>query len=152
MNRFTREMGSQLLELLEQERGLLAQMLEITEKQAGILAEDDTDGFERSLDARQAQIEQINGLHRESDVLVQSYMSRPAGFDSLLASEIDAVREYIRGLLTECAALNKRNTETAIEKTEDYIKQIGKMSLNRKGIGAYIQEVPNNSELFDKKT
>ena len=147
-----RDMGPRLLELLEQECKLLEHMLELTANQAELLADDDAEGFDKSLDGRQALIDQINGLHRESDALMQSFISRPNGAATGQEGEIEAVRGKIRGILEECAALNERNTTEAKGKAEDYIKQIGKMSINRKSIGAYIQDVPNNSELFDKKT
>ena len=151
MSDFTAGNAEDLLEPLRKELDVLGQVRELTEKQAELIAADDIDGFNRSLDSRQGHIEKINGLHQESDVLMQSYMSYLDSAGGKSIKEIDEALAQIRDALAECTALNDSNITAAKEKAEGYIKQIGKLSLNRKNIGAYIQDVENKPEMFDKK-
>ena len=151
MSEFTVDSAGDLLERLGKELEILGRVRELTEKQAELLAADDIDGFNMSLDGRQEHIERINGLHQESDVLMQSYMSYQASSGGKSIKEIDETLARIRDVLAECAALNDGNITAAKEKAEGYIKQIGKLSLNRKSLGAYIQDVENKPEIFDKK-
>ena len=147
---FPRDKEERLLELLGQELELFDRIREMTAAQAELLKADDPEGFNRSLDSRQEIIEKINGLHQESDVLMQSYVSFYA-----TGRKDDAIRaaaERIDSIIAECAELNDRNTAAAQVKTEDYIRQIGNLSLRRKSLGKYAQSVPNNPELFDKMT
>jgi hypothetical protein len=51
-----------------------------------------------------------------------------------------------------CAALNEKNLSAAKERSEVYSQDIDKLKLGVKSVGAYIHTVPNDSELFDKKT
>ena len=152
MNGFTKENETRLIGLLDRENELFRRIDELTKEQAKQLEEDDIEAFDKSLDRGQELIEQINGLHQESDSLMQSYISYR---DSAGGMEITAINEAaarLSSVIESCVALNDKNTITAKEKAEGYTGQIGKLSLNRKGIGAYIQGVPNTSELFDKRT
>jgi len=149
---YSQENEARLLKLLEKELELLEQMLKLTERQTSLLAEDEVDAFDRSLDSRQQVIEQINGLHQESDALMQSYVSFSTSAGGVKNETIEAANEQIRSALTECAALNEKNIVEVKAKAEDYMRRIGKLSLSRKSLGAYAHTVPNGSELFDKKT
>ena len=152
MNGFSRDDEERLLDFLGRELGLFEQLLGLTERQAELLAEDDADAFSISLETSLGLIEEINGLHQESELLVQSYMSESAGAGREKSAAIEAETERIHELILKCAGVNDGNMAVAKEKAEDYIKQIGKLSLNRKSIGAYIQSVPNTSEIIDKKS
>ena len=152
MNALSQEQEARLLELLGKESDLFGQILEMTEKQKELLAADDTGGFDESIGRRQELIEKINGLHQESDVLMQSYLSYAGSRGGKRIAAIEKAVARIREAAAQCAALNDKIIISAKEKAEDYIKQIGKLSLNRKSIGAYIQSVPNTSEIIDKKS
>jgi len=145
---------TRLLELLGEEIELFERVYELTEKQAKLLAADDDDinAFNDSLDSRQEIIERIKGLHQESDPLMQSRMS--AG-DSEAGENTEAIEKAIaqrQAMIEKCVALNDKNTAGAKEKSEDFIKRISKLTLSRKSIKVYTPEIPNNPELFDKKT
>ena len=152
MNNFTQDMEARLLELLGKELEMLKQIRELTKKQTELLSAEDgnSDAFDSSLDRRQGLIEKINGLHQESDVLMQSYVSSsgPGG----KRGAIDELSARIYDVLAECASLNEKNMVVAKAKAEEYVNRIGNLSIKRKSLGAYSQSVPNNSELFDKKT
>jgi len=152
VNDYSQGKGTRLLDLLEQEIELFRQIHELTQKQSQLLEQDEASAFNSSLDSRLELIEKINGLHQELDVLMQSYMSF-AG--SGIESQADAVEKAIahrRGIIAACAELNKKNTALAKEKAEDYIKRIGKLRLKRKSIELYTPDIPDNAELFDRKT
>ena len=152
MNGFSRDDEERLLDFLGRELGLFEQLLGLTERQAELLAEDDADAFGVSLGTSLGLIEEINGLHQESELLVQSYMSGSTGAGGEKSAAIEAETERVHEVILKCAGANDSNMTAAKEKAEDYIKQIGKLSLNRKSLGAYIQSVPNNSEIIDKKS
>ena len=137
--------------LLDRMLELCGRVLALTIRQAGLLEEDDPEGFGRSLDERGAAMDEIDGLHQESEALMQSYISiagRPGGGRS---QKIEGTLEKIRDALSRSAAANEKNLAAAKEKAGDYVRQIGKMSLGKKSVGAYIQGVPNNPEHFDIK-
>ena len=154
---FPRDKQERLLELLGQEYKLFIRIRELTEAQTELLAADDLEGFNKSLDSRQEVIDEINGLHQESDILMQSYMSfsntvsdgtNPAGGEK--TGLIDSAVRRLEDAIIKCVELNDKNTGAAKNKTEEYIRQIGELSLKRKSIGKYALNVPNNPEHFDK--
>jgi hypothetical protein len=149
---FPSEKETRLLELQNKELELLQQIRELTERQTELLLADDIEAFGESIDSRQELIEKINGLHQESNILMQYYISFAGAAG---AGKIDAIEDMNRQLAEElagCVELNDKNATLTKEKTADYMKQIGKLSLGRKSLGAYVQDVPNDSQLFDKKT
>ena len=163
MSAFPQETEGRLLELLARETELFGQLNELMEEQAGLLAADNTEAFNRSLDAGRAVIEKINGLHQETEVLMQSYMSFDAGGEAGSdaggehtaggkSGAVESARARLNSVIAECAELTDKNMAAAKEKTEDYIRQIGNLSLRRKSFGKYALGVPNDPELFDKKT
>ena len=152
MNGFPTDKQSRLLELLGQQQEAFEQIREMTRKHKELLETDDIDEFDRSLDDRQGLIEKINGLHQESDILMQSYISISGTGGGQKIDAIESSAALLAETIADCAALNDEITVSAKEKAEDYIKQIGKLSLSRKSLGAYVQNVPNNPELFDKMT
>jgi len=152
VNGFSRDDAKRLQELLEHELGKLRQVFELTSMQAELLASDDIDAFDSSLDSRQELIEEINGLHQESDVLMQSYISVTSSGAAEKADGIEKAAADARAILESCAELNEKNATAAKEKAEEYIKRIGKLSLSRKSLRLYTTDVPNKPELFDKTT
>ena len=152
MNDFTREKEKRLIELIEQELEIFTQILELTQKQTELLEEDKANELDHHLDHRQGLIEKINGLHQESDVLMQSYIEFSAATGGRKIDDVETVLEKLREVIAECAALNDKNIEATKEKTDDYTKQIVKLSQGKKSVSAYMQDLPNEPEMFDKKT
>jgi len=152
VNDYSRDKEARLLELLDKELEIFKQIHGLTEKQAELLAADDVDAFGESLDSRQDLIEKINGLHQESDILMQSYVSFSKGVGNKKSRAIETAIEEISRLIAECFGLNDKNTTIAKLMADDYIQRIGKLSLGRKSLGVYAQGVPNDPELFDRKT
>jgi hypothetical protein len=152
VNGFPGDKQSRLLELLGLQIGLFRQIRELTERQTELLLAEDIDAFDQSLSSRQALIEKIDGLHQESDILMQSYLffSGSAGGGKIKAIEESAGE--LRGVIEECAVMDRKNMAMLKEQAEQNIEQIGKMDLGKKSVGAYIQNVPQSPELFDKKT
>ena len=146
------EIETRLLNNLSEELKLLGQVRELTLKQSGILAEEDIEAFDSSLDRRQEYIEKINGLHQETNILMQSYVSFSNAPDGRKNDGIESLQTQIHALIAECARINDKNSAVAKEKNEDYVKRIGDLSLKRKSLGKYALGVPNDSELFDKTT
>ena len=149
MSKFKPAEWDRLSVLLGKELEIFAKIRKLTGEQAELLAKDDVDQFISSLDKRQELIEKINGLHQESDPLMQSYVSSPA--DEKYA-EIEELREKIRETVGICAELNDKNVAEMKAKSEAHTKKIDKHSAKRKGIGGYAQAVPNTPEVFDTKT
>lgn len=149
---FSPEDEKRLSGLVGQRLGIVKQILQLTEKQTEILAADDLAAFERSLDNRQELIEQINGLHQETNILMQSYLSFSESEGGRRITAIDEAAGDFKEILEQCISINDKNTAAAREKAEDYLKQAGKLNQGRKSLGAYIQGVPNEPELFDRKT
>jgi hypothetical protein len=65
---------------------------------------------------------------------------------------IEKAEEQRLGIIAQCAAQNEKNNTAAIEKADTYIKRIDKLSLTRKSLEIYTPDLPNNPELFDRKT
>ena len=152
MNDFSQDKERRLLELLDQEIDLFVRIYELTEKQSELLTEDDADGFNSSLDSRQELIEKINGLHQESNSLMQSYASFIGSVIGKSIGAIDSAVAKRQNIVAGCTELNEKNTNMAKEKAEGYIKRIEKLSQSRKSLETYTLGVPNNPELFDRKT
>ena len=150
MSLFSGNDAARLLDLLNRELEAFGRIRELAEEQTELIAEDDIEAFDKSLDRSQEIIEKINGLHQESDSLMQSYMSsvNAGGRDG----RIDAAAEQLRGAIAECAAMNEKNINSAKERTGEYTKRIGELSLSRKSLGSYMNNTLNNSEIFDKMT
>jgi len=140
-----------LLELLGDELKIYLQIQKLTEKQAQLLTKDDIDAFNNSLEKRAGLIEQIKGLHRESDPLMQSYVSLTEDGNER-KDDIDKIIKEIRRALEVCSGLNEDNIAAMKAKTEEHTNKIKEQSAKRKGIGGYAQSVPNTPEMFDKKT
>ena len=141
--------NERLIKLLGEELKLLEQIQKLTEKQTELLTGDDVDGVDDSLNKRQQLIEKINGLHQDSDSLMQSYVSAPL---DEAGSEIEALREQIKDKLEACDKSNTENMDALKAKAIEQTKKIDEQSKKRKGIGGYAQAVPNTPEMIDKKT
>jgi len=149
---FSQDKQARLLELLSQELAIFKQILSLTGNQAEKLDTDDVEALEESLAQRQELIEKINGLHQETEVLMQSYIAFRGAAGGKSIAGIESAMEELRTVVAECATLNEKNITAAKGKNEDYVERAGKLNLGRKSLGAYAQNVPYNSELFDKKT
>jgi len=152
VNEFSRNDETRLLKLLGEEQELFEQIRGLTEAQTQLLAADDIEAFDKSLDSRQKLIEKINGLHQETNILMQSYTSFSKFRSGNKSGAIETAVQRLRGSIAGCAEINEKNTATAKGMADEYTKRIGKLNLSRKSLGAYSLNVPNNSELFDKKT
>jgi len=141
--------SERLSKLLSEELELYEKIRKMTEEQAKLLAKDDIEAFNISLDKREKLIEEIKGLHQESTPLMQSYASMSSSGKN---STVEELIKKIREALEACAQLNDENILFLKEKTENLTKEIDEKSAKRKGIGGYVQSVPNNPEMFDKKT
>ena len=152
MSKFPPEDKKKLLEFIGREIELFGKIRELTAEQKEFLAADDMEGLNLSLDKRQQIIEKINGLHQESDVLMQSYISFSNSRGGEKIAEIESGQARIRAVLEECAELDGENALMANKRVLDYGRQIDELSTRRKGIGKYALDVPNNPEHFDKMT
>ena len=152
MNDFSQDKSARLLELLGQEIELFGQICELSGKQAELLAADDINAFNDSLDSRQEIIEEINGLHQETDILMQSYVSLTSADTRRKIYAIEKAIAQRHNLISECASLNKKNTISAKEKASNYTNRIDRLSLRRKSMERYAPDITYSSEMFDKKT
>jgi len=149
--RLTPEDLERLIKLLGDELELYEQIRSLTLKQSKLLSGDDINAFNNSLDIRETLIEKIKGLHRESDPLMQSYVSYSTGSnDSNI--KIEDLKNQIREVIGICAGFNDENITAIKSMTEEHVKKIDKQSAKRKGIGGYAQAVPNTPEVFDRKS
>ena len=151
MSKFASEEAEKLTGLLEKELELYEQIHKLTKTQTGLLDKDDIDAFNNSLDKRAKFIEQIKGLHQESEPLMQSYVSFSEDGKNAV-SKIDDLQKQIKKVIENCAKLNDENIYTMKEKTEEHTKKIDEQRAKGKTIGGYAQSVPNIPEMFDKKT
>jgi len=140
-----------LSELLGEELEIYKQIRRMTEEQAELLDKDDIEAFNSSLNKREELIGKIKGLHQESDPLMQSYASLSES-EKENKEEINSTKKQIQEILKFCSDSNDSNIISLKEKTEKHTKKIDEQSAKRKGIGGYVQSVPNNPEMFDKKT
>jgi len=146
VSKFSNSNHASLLKLLKEELGLWEQVYGLTDKQTQLLSSDDMDALDESIEARQILIEKIDGLHQDSDILMQSYISHASKI-----GDIEALKTKLRGLVASCAQLNERNLTDAKDVAENLTARAGKLGEKRKTIGAYALDAPNNPELFDKK-
>jgi len=149
---FSVDSKARLLELVKEELELFGQMRGIAEKQAELIESDDIATFEGTLDRRQEIIEKINGLHQESDPLMQSYVSYVNSADGKSDGELEKAIGQLRGIIAECAEMNETVLDAAKAKAVDYTERIARMSLSRESLGRYQHELPNPPQMFDKMT
>ena len=152
MSRFSQEKQSRLLGLLGEEMAMFERIRGLTEKQAELLANDEMDALDESLDQRQEIIGKINGLHQETEVLMQSYISFSTSAGGGKIAAIETAVEQIRGVVSACVSRNESNITAAKDTNEEHVKRINELSLGRKSLGAYAPNAPNNSMHFDQKT
>ena len=150
MSVFTGSDAASLIELLNQELAISGRILELTVKQADLIAADDIDAFDGSLGLRQELIEKIDGLHQESDVLMQSYISNSGNAEGDAHGDIEELESRLRDIIAECAGLDEKNTIAAKEKAESYKERISKLNLSRKSMKSYVPSISNDPEMFDR--
>ena len=151
MRVFSEDEAARLCELLQQELEGFSGILKLINEQTASIEADNTDNFIETLDRTQELITIIDGLHRESNELMQSYKSHAGTIGEGKTTEIDTIYGKLESIIVECAGLIEKNTIAAKEKNQDYIERIGRLNLNRKSIGSYIQKVASAPEIFDKK-
>jgi flagellar biosynthesis/type III secretory pathway chaperone len=143
------EKESGLAKLLDDELKLLEKIKELTDEQTRQIEMDEFEGLEKLLESRQELIRKINGLHQDSQELMQSYISS-SNLEPI--SGVDDIKKKIKYLLEYCKKSNEKNVEMLKYKSTEQKEKIGKQSAQRKGIGGYAQAAPTSSEMFDKKT
>jgi len=137
-----------LQENLTQELESFEQIKKLTEKIAEQIDTEKIEALDKSLSKRQELIEKINGLHQESNPLMQSYVQA----SGLKNSEVDRLVERIRETTQICAKLNDENINTIKAMSEEQVDKIDKQSAKRKGISGYAQAIAYSPEVIDKKT
>ena len=152
MSKFNKDMETHLLELLNKELKLFEKMKEHIKKQTELLASDMIEEFNKDLESAEKLKEKINGLHQESDVLMQSYITSVKSGERGKIKEIDDQRDKIRDIITECRDINEEIQKTAGDKMTEYTKRIKELDTSRKTFGAYALALPDNSVYFDKTT
>jgi ElaB/YqjD/DUF883 family membrane-anchored ribosome-binding protein len=152
LNGFPQEKEKRLLELLGQETEFYKRLWELSEEQAEMLALDDAEAFDKSLDRSREVIEKINGLHQETDVLMQSYTSYSVSDGGKKVEAIESAIKQNSDKIAECAKLHVTNSSVANEKAEMYISHAGKLSVRRKSLGLYTQNASAAPTMFDKKS
>ena len=152
MNIFSPEEEARLLKLLGEETTVLKQIREMTLKQMDLLESGEIERLGEALDDRQGLIEQIKGLHQETNVLMQSYVTvkKAPGGKSIAA--VESASSVLWDTMEETEKINRRITVAAKGAAEDFIRQIGKLSLMRKSMKKYAPELAGGSELLDIKT
>ena len=152
MNDFSQDAERRLLHLLERQRETMERILVLTTEETRILDADDIDGFNLSLNRRQEVIEEFDGLHQESVLLMQSYTAFLSGSDAGRRETVDAALAALESVTRQADSQNKMNVAAAREKAAGFSERIARLNMKRKSLGAYIQNVSENAELFDKKT
>jgi hypothetical protein len=152
VNTFSEDNATRLLELIGQELELFGRIRELSQDQAELIAQDEIEALNISLDRRQECIDKINGLHQETNVLMQSYMASVGTDGSKKSEEAESAIRRLRDAVSGCVALNEKIMADAQEKAKSYAGRIDELSTGRKGLDSYIHQVPNNPELFDKMT
>jgi len=150
-DRFTSE-KERLLELQKQEIGLFERLREITKEQAEMLAADDAEAFDRSLDRSSEIIEKIEGLHQESEILMQSYTSNLPPAHAEKNDPVLIAANQIKDALSECARLHEINSAAAKAKADSYITGAGKLNVRRRSLGLYTQALTNSPTMFDRRS
>ena len=143
---------ARLLSLLEEATELAERVADLAKEQSRLLASDDLNGFNIALDHGQTLIDKINGLHQESEALMQSYASYAVSENGGKIEAIETAVARFAELLDQGATMNARNLGEAKEKAQEFIRQIGNLSMKRKSLGLYAQHGGGSSEIFDKKT
>ena len=71
--------------------------------------------------------------------------------DAVGLHAVEKLIHEIAEITEKCKAQNDKNALAAHSKAEDYSTKIGSLGVKRKSLGAYIHNVSNDAELFDKK-
>jgi len=139
---------AKLQDYLSQEFETFEKIQKLTEKITEQISTDKIEALDKSLDKRQELIEKINGLHQESNPLMQSYVS----LEEVIDKEIERLMEQIREIAEICAKANDINMNAIKVKKQEQTNKIEKQSAKRKGISGYAQAIPHSPEVIDKKT
>ena len=145
MKNFTPAEKERLTELLSDDLELFGQIRELMERQTQLLS-DDAETFDGLLDRREELAEKINGLHQETDPLMQSYVSSKNS-----DKDVENLRLKIKAEISYCENLNRQHSSLMKEKTRELSKEIDEKRSKREGIGGYAQAAPTTSMKFDNK-
>ena len=154
MGGLTPERIGRLLELQRQKRELLREFHELTLQQERLIELEETAVLKENLNQRQELITEIDTLHQELNLLMQTYSeySQQAGADPA-AQEIGALQQESQKLLQEIAALDEQNQARTARQIDRFRDEVKRLSLGRRTIQSYNQSISAlGSELFDKKT
>ena len=112
MSAFPRDKHARLLKLLTRELELFEKVRALTQEQSEFLAADEKEELgplNESLQRRQEVIDQIDGLHQETDPLMQSYVSCQKSAGGKKLGDIELAAGKLRSVMAECARLNDSN-------------------------------------------
>ena len=153
MSKFNKEQETRLIELLKEEIELFKQIKELAVKETKLLASDDGVGaFNESLSKRENIKEKINGLHQETEKLMQSYISFTTTTPRGKIPQIEKLIESLQEIIAECSNINEKNITIAGNRISEFTKRIKELDTEKKTFDAYTHTIPDSSELFDRKT
>lgn len=149
MSNFETADRERLVELQTEQLEMFEQIYKLCEEQTELLSEDKLEELDKSLGKSQELREKINGLHQETEKLMQSYVSaskdrKDSGVEELIAK--------IQEKIEMCAKLNAKNMKAIEGMKENQKTKIDDQRAKREGITGYAQPVASNPEMFDKKT
>lgn len=155
MAAFAPEQYARIMELQQQKKTLLQEFHGLAQLQQEIIEREDTTALQGNLNRRQELITQVDTLHQELDLLMQSYppIRQQLGESHPQVAALTALQNEIQDILRQIAALDTQNQARAARQLQHFRDEIKRLSLGRKTLQSYSQgAVSLGSELFDKKT
>ncbi|MCL1835276.1 MAG: flagellar protein FlgN [Oscillospiraceae bacterium] len=143
--------AARLRELLDMEAEVSAGMLELLKQQTRLLEAGDAEELNKSLVESARLMGKFDGLHQETEPLMQSYILYLGSDGAKEDKQLEAAWQRVTELLGECSELNKKNVAEAKEGVQEYVRRIGSLSMKRESLGRYAQPTGDNSAMFDKK-
>lgn len=140
-----------MVQLLNEELKAYSEIRTIAEAQNEVLDNDNIEDFNSLLLKRGELIDEITELQQMKNVLLKPCNQSTSNEDDQ-SNDVDKILEKIRDELTKCAKINDKQMDIIKSKTEVLTKKIDDQSTRRKGIGGYVQAVPNESDTFDEST
>ncbi|MCL2496179.1 MAG: flagellar protein FlgN [Clostridiales bacterium] len=134
----TRVKNSNLKQLLNEQKQLLARFLQLTLAQAQFIASDDTDALMQNLELRAQVMDQVNALRPELVALLAEQADD---------TSIRGLREQTGQILQEITEKDEENRAAARERLEFFQAEIRRVGKTRKGVGAYIK----GTEIFSSE-
>ena len=103
-------------------------------------------GTDAGADAK-AEAEAFDGAGADSNTSADADVSA----DAVGSQAAEKLIREIAEITEKCKTQNDKNALAAHSKVEDYSTKIGSLGVKRKSLGAYIHNISNDAELFDKK-